>query len=269
MLSLIIILLILLLFIWFKYRFGAPKNSGDLVLWCGELKTGKTIASLYMAIYYYKLARLKWRIKKIFKKDVEEPLLYSNIPLKCKHVKITNEILERKVRLNYKSICFIDEISLLADSMTYGSKYKDLDFNLKMFIKLFSHSTRGGKLFTNTQSIKDNHFAIKRCIGRYYYIDKKYKYIPFYYMIRYYACSVSDGENITPLLNVHNEIDYKYMLIRKKYFKWYDCYCYSIFTDKLFRKSDVINGLKLKYLKAEDIPSFLEDMKKLKADKIN
>ena len=140
----------------------------------------------------------KWKIKRFFYTkiihksfDIEKPLFYSNIPVGVEYVPLTFDIIERKKRLAYKSVCFIDEVSLLADSMSAfkcdnKTKEEVSNFNdtLLVFIKLYCHETHNGSLYINTQSISDLHFSFRRCMSRYVYIQSSINWIPFIRIMR-------------------------------------------------------------------------------------
>ena len=115
----------LLLFLYLKF-FKIPK-IGSLVLVSGGVKTGKSTTSVYFALKTYKknLRSVKFKnfFRKIFKKQLlEEPLLYSNVPLKCKYVPLTKELLCRKFRFRYKSVIYVQEASLVADSQLISNQ---------------------------------------------------------------------------------------------------------------------------------------------------
>ena len=148
----LIIILIVFLIILFKLKIKRLKLD-HLTLVSGSLKTGKSALSLGLAIKEYNKNVRKWKIKGFFVKHVlhkefttEKPLFYSNIPVGIDYVPLTFDIIERKKRLAYKSICFIDEVSLLADSMSAFQRDKKTKeeistFNdvLLVFIKLYCH----------------------------------------------------------------------------------------------------------------------------------
>lgn len=203
-----------------------------IVLTTGAVKTGKSLNTVAGAIKAQKWRHIVWTIRKYFGAKDEEPLLYSNIPLKCKHVKLTKDHILREKRFNYRSIVLLDEFALIADSM----EWRDNEKNEKLlkFFKLFGHETHGGKLFINTQSIEDCHYAVKRCISRYYYIAKTIKWIPFIVIQKYVICGYNELQQGQDTQNGVTMTDKHYTkIISKKYYKMYDRYCYSILTDDL------------------------------------
>lgn len=100
----------------------------------GGVGSGKSSLSIHLAIRSHKKAHSIWwrrtHIWFIFNrkmKNEEEPLLYSNIPLYENYRKnilykyykpLSQEHLLRLKRFNFKSVIFIDEASLVANSMS-------------------------------------------------------------------------------------------------------------------------------------------------------
>jgi len=220
----------------------------------GGVKTGKTSLTVYLAIKKYKQNHRHWWIKThIFQqKNVEEPLLYSNIPLNMKYVPLTTDIIERKKRMNYKSVVILSESSLVIDSMCYKDDL--LNEKVMLFIKLFGHETHGGSMFIETQAINDNHFAIKRCLNKYVWIHSLIKWIPFVLVFRVRELLYSEDMS-TNAFNEDIEDTTKILIISKSVWKKFDCYCYSKFTDGLDIEQTEIDNTDGN-LKAEEIISF-------------
>lgn len=258
-----IILLIGLVLFLFWYFTKAKKLQCEAVsMVTGGVKTGKSTLSVYLAIKHYKKNHFRWKIRSTFqkllgKKVDEEPLLYSNIPLKkVKYVPVTNDILNRTKRINFGSVMYLGEFSLIADSQCY--KDDELNERLMLFIKLFGHETHGkGKVFIDTQSIGDCHYAIKRCISRYIYIERSIKWIPFILIYKVRELIYSDDGSTMNTFNKDIEDDTKTLIIFKSVWKKFDYCCYSAFTDHL---ESVNKTKKIKSstatLKAKKIPSF-------------
>lgn len=232
--ALILLLLITLVLIIFIIKTKAKMLKIDCItLIDGGVKTGKSFLSIKIAISEYKKALFKEWLKNIFRKNKEVlPQLYSNIRLRgVKFSLLTKEIVLRQVRIPNKSICLIDEASLLADSMLY----KDTLTNekLMLFCKLFGHYSHGGKMIINTQCIGDLHFSFKRSLSRYYWIYHRTK-LPFVTVLKVRELMYSDdNQQVVNTVNSDVENDLKTLIVLNKYYKKYDCYCYSIFTDEL------------------------------------
>lgn len=228
----------------------------------GGVKCGKTTLAVALAIKKHKKNHFIYRVKKWFintfklKKEIEEPLLYSNIPLNYPYVPLTTEIIDRTKRCNYKSVVLISEMSLVIDSMSYENPL--INEQVTLFIKLFGHSTRGGSAFLETQALGDNHYAIKRCIGRYFWIHSLNKYIPFFlvYRVREMAYQEGTGTNVMNTFNEDVEDSLKLVIIPKSVWKLFDTYCYSYFTDNLERVTEQVK--KPESLKVKQVVSFKE-----------
>lgn len=262
---------ILLLVLWVKY-FKAIR-CGNMILFSGGIKTGKTTLSVRQAtqlhfwqkvkvciIYNHWLRYMKQCFSKKYIEKKAKPLLYSNIPLKCKYVPVTKALLLREEKPVEKSVCYLSEASLIADSMTYKDPL--LNEQLLLFNKLWGHASKGGYLIYDTQSVSDNHFAVKRCLNSYFYIHHCIK-IPFFIVMwlreeRYSEDSINTyGEDIEESMKIH--------IVPKSVWKKFDCYCYSALTDDKPSMSEKDQKI-AKDLKAKDIVSF-KDYKTLKGDK--
>ena len=134
------------LLIYIRVTFKLPK-IGCMALVTGGVKTGKSTLSVYMAIKRYKANLRLVRFKNIFRKIfglslIEEPLLYSNIPLSVPYVPLTQKLINREQRFAFGSVIYVNEASLFADSQMV----KDMDLNerLLMFNKLIGHELHGG-----------------------------------------------------------------------------------------------------------------------------
>lgn len=239
---------------WFKY----PK-VGDMVFVTGGVKTGKTTFTLALAYREWKRRHNRWKFvcffQKLFKVPFdEEPLLYSNIPLAVPYVPITQDILLRKKRFNFKSVLFISEASLVADSQMV----KDLTLNerLLLFNKLISHEGHGSCVFWESQSISDTHYSIKRCLSEYFYIHHLVKWIPFFLVAYVREDRYSADGSVVAISDKDVEQTLTRVIIPKRTWKLFDCYCYSSLTDDLPVENTVVTA---DTLKVEKIVSFKED----------
>lgn len=238
----LIVVAVLIIIYWYVKHVKKLKISNVYFI-SGAVKTGKSFVSVALAVKTYKRNLLMFRLgypflrlklhlrKEKYDEKVYKPMLYSNIPLRfVKHNRFTKDILLRKVRIPNKSVILLDETSLLADSMLF--KDNEINAELLLFFKLFGHYSHGGTLITNSQTIADNHFSLKRSIGRYLYVYNRTNFI-FFTRIKGEEKIYSDD---TTSMNVNVgdlEDSQKILVFRNKYYKYYDCYCYSIFTDGL------------------------------------
>lgn len=258
----LIIIALILVILFFARRFLKRFKAcaiGSLTLVDGGVKTGKTAVSIYLALREYKRTRRSVRFsnffRKIFNKPLlEEPLLYSNIPLAIPYVPLTDDLLLRKKRFRYGSSILIDDASLVADSMLF--KDKDLNERLLFFNKLIGHMTKGGHLIYNTQSLSDLHFSVKRCLSEYFYIHHISSWIPFFFIAYVIECRYSEDGSVSFTQNVDTSDLLKRVIIPKSIFKKYDRYCYSVLTDDLPVEDKVIPHAKS--LKCDKIVSFRE-----------
>lgn len=248
----------LIVIIFLTRKFKKPKIS-CMVLVTGGVKAGKSTFSCALALSKYKSQVRKVRFanffRRIFRKELfEKPLLYSNVPLNCEYVPLTDALLLRKQRFVYRSVIYAQEASLIADSQLI----KDLDTNqrLLLFNKLIGHETKGGYLIYDTQCINDNHYSVKRCISEYFYIHDTVKWIPFILLCHVRELRYSDDGQEINVYEGDVEESMRTVLISKRTWKMFDAYCYSVLTDHLPVASDVVEGRELSDLKAHKIVSF-------------
>lgn len=245
----LLILLFVILAVWLYSKFFKTIKQGSMTLVTGAVKSGKSTLSFYLAFRQFKrnLRYVKMRnfFAKLFgKTQTELPLFYTTIPVAVPHVLLTRELMLREERFAYKSVIWVDEASLFADSQTY----KDVDLNdkLLMFNKLIAHETKGGAIVYNTQSIGDLHYSIKRCLSEVVYVYDTCKWLPFLLV-----CTVREEryseDNVA--VNTYNEDvadSMKRVIVPKSVWKKFDCYCYSNLTDDLPVNNDVTMSSTLK-----------------------
>lgn len=265
---LIIALLIIALWLWFKVR-KIPK-IGTLTLVNGGVKTGKTALSVYFALRLIKRKQFKWHIKccfiKVFKlfrlkrfrnmEMPEKPLLYSNIPIgRFSYVPLTKALITRQKRFRFDSVLLIDEASLLANSMEF--KDQTLNERLTFFVKLIGHETHGGNLVYDTQALKDNHFAFKRCTTNYFFIHHDFKLIPFFVLLWVREERYSDDGATVNAYTEDIEGSLKCIIMPKRVWKQYDRYAFSYLTDDLPVEDSIVYLPKGMSLKADRVVSFI------------
>lgn len=245
------------LFTWLYFRFFKIPKLKNIVFVDGSLGTGKSFYCVYLAIKVYKRNhRLWWIAKNILRRDVEEPILISNIPLQdIEYQPLTLDVIERKKRIPYRSVVFIDEISLLADQMDYKNKY--VNDCLRDFAKLFRHFSHNGTLIFNSQSISDVHFGFRYCLSDYIYIHHKTKF-PFVSALKVQEMAYSADPSGNVVNAVHGDVEdsLKTILVPNRYFKKYDSLCFSILTDSLKYDKHTILLEKGDSLKTKDIVTF-------------
>lgn len=249
------VILFIVLKIMSKYKI--PKIS-CVSLVTGGVKSGKSTFSVYLAIKTYKRIHKRWKFRNFFQKLfklslTEEPLLYSNIPLAVDYVPITLALLQRKERPRYGSVAYVNEASLVADQMCY--KDDELNERLTLFNKLFGHETCGGYLIYDTQCVSDVHYAVKRSLSNYFYIHHLEKHFPFFLVAKVREERYSEDGTAVNSYSEDVEENLKKVIIPKRYWKLFDCYCFSYMTDSLPVSDCVVFGDK-ENLKAHDLVSF-------------
>lgn len=258
--SSILILLIIFVggFVAYKIysQFKFPKINA-LTLISGGVKTGKTTFAVALAIDKYNRVHRAWKFKKAVARllgkdfDLEEPLLYSNIPLSVPYVPVTRDLLMRNTRFNYQSVTLISEASLVADSQMI----KELETNnrLLLFNKLYGHETRGGYLIYDTQSVSDCHYSIKRALSEYFYIHHLVRWIPGFIVAYVREDRYCEDGSALSVYDKDLEDSLTRVIIPKKVWKLFDSYCYSCITDDLSTESQ---SMIAESLKANNIISF-------------
>lgn len=249
MIWLILIALVVWAFVWWLKNCKTVKN-GSMVCVTGGVKSGKSTFSFWLAYRAYKrnVRSVKFRnwLRKVFKikgADEELPLFYTTIPVAVPHVLLTTELAMRLERFAYKSVIWIDEASLFADSQNY--KNPVVNKQLTLLNKLIAHETKGGTIVYNTQSIGDLHYSVRRCLSEIYYVHSTFKWLPFFLM-----CSVREERYVEDNIAVNApedlEVYLKRVVMPKTIWKKFDCYCYSKLTDDLPVNKNVTEAKSLK-----------------------
>lgn len=240
-------IILVVFFVVFRKLFKVPK-IGCLGLVTGGVKCGKSMLSVWLAVRKYRSQRRKWKLRcffikvfnKLFRKEFslpEEPLLYSNVKLAgVKYTLLTKDMLLRNVRLSYGSVAYIQEASLVADSMSFkqGDEFNE---RLLLFNKLFGHETKGGYLIYDTQCIGDTHYAVRRSLSAYFWIHHLVK-IPFFCLLYVREMFFSEDNSAMNMVGEDVETELRIIVIPKRVWKMYDAYCYSALTDSLQRARD-------------------------------
>lgn len=255
--------------IWFYLKKCKRLKYDTLTMVTGGVKTGKSTLTLHLAYKQYKKQLKKYNFQMKVAKflhcefDKEKPLFYSNIPLAFDYVPLDMDLMLRHKRFAYGSVIYCDESSLLADSMDCKDKFTNE--MLLLFNKLIGHETGGinsksigeGYLFYDTQSIGDNHFSVKRCLTRYYWIYQTIKFVPFVILMRVREMAYQDGmDNVTNQFSEDVVDTMRWVIVPKSIWKKFDKCCYSYLTDNLEVASNVVDGKLLDDLKAKYVLSF-------------
>lgn len=255
----IILILAVIAVIYIAWKLKIPK-CGNVVLVTGGVKTGKTTLSVRLV---YKTWRKNVRKVKFYnaiirplKKDKtrkELPLIYSNVPLSIPYVPLTYDLIYRRTRFVYGSVIYFCEASLLAGSMDF--KDEELNETLPLLVKLIAHETKGGSIIFDTQSVMDLHYGIKRNVSSYFYIHHKIN-LPFFLVLKVRELVFLDNTSNDFETDVEDNL--KIVVVPKRTWKMFDCYCYSALTDHLDVERNVV---KTKDLKARSILTFKKNKK--------
>lgn len=239
------------LLIWFFVKKTKRQKVDHVHLITGGVKSGKTTLAVATALRLYRRIHFSWKVKKavckplnwvavkVFRKKEnpfappEEPLLYSNIVLAVPYVPLTSDLVNRKVRFRYKSVILVSESSLVADS--YDIKNPDFNDNYNLFNKLIGHETHGGYLIYETQSLSDNHFAVKRVLCSFTLITECITWFPFliFFRTRDLAYNADASVDVNNIFADDVDKESRFLIVPKRYWKKFDCYTYSAFTDGL------------------------------------
>lgn len=267
--ALLIIGLVVLAIVLYNKFFKIPKLN-SLVLVSGGVKTGKSTMSVYFALKKYRRALFCYRLAKIFfsifpkkAKALEKPLLYSNVPLAVPYVPLTEDLILRKKRFAYRSVVYIQEASLLADSMNWHDD--TVNDNVRLLCKLIAHETKGGCCILDSQQPSDLHYGIKRNLSTYFYIHRSF-HIPFFLICYVREMLYSDESGVQNVFDDDVEFGLRRVIIPTRVWKKFDCYTYSALTDHLPCVQDEVDGTKLPDLKSRDYVHFKKAKKEDKKD---
>lgn len=251
---LLAVAIVIVLYILYRKNFKILKVP-SVCLITGGVKTGKSLLSVNLSIKDFKRRHRKWWLRKtLFKKVEEEPLYYTNVTISFRDigyltgkknikphrldrciVRVTLAHLLRAKRFNYKSVIYIQESSLMADSMDFNNKQRNVE--LSLLNKLIAHETRGGSLYYDTQSPLDNHYSQKRVCSSYFFILKNINLLLFHVLYVREMINTENGVN-----NFDDDVEFtmRKVLIPFWYHHKYDRYEYSYLTDDLPVGNEVV-----------------------------
>lgn len=268
MVGFFVVLVIVIFCLWFYFsKLKIPKLR-NIVFIDGTLGSGKSGLSVTLAVRLYRKRLRVYKVLMFLKKihfiglknkHFEEPILYSNIHLRyVKYTPLTKDLITRQnFRFAYKSVVLIDEFSLVADQNMYGNKYAEVCERMSEFFKLFRHETKGGTLILNSQSTSDLNYTLKSVLSDYLYIHHKTgRFFPFFCIYKVQECSYSRDKNFLQINDGDIEDKLKSLWTLKKYYKMYDTYCHSIFTDNLPIYSNTLYNDKKDSLKTDNMITY-------------
>lgn len=248
----VLILLGLAIFLlWFFIFKVKHLRTPDVYMVDGGVKTGKSLVTVMLAVKQYRKNCVKTyifnmfrRLINLFRKEkkapIDMPMLYSNMPLyKVKYNKLTLDVLTWKVRIPYRSVCIMDEATLIADSMLGMAREKEkrAEFDkinevLTLFLKTYGHQTHGGSCFYNSQNVVDLHFSYKRCTAVYLNVMKNRKY-PFFCLLDVREMVHDESGDIKNTIDKDVDLDNRPLFVSKRWYKYYDRYYLDVLTKDL------------------------------------
>lgn len=174
--SFIVFVLLVLLACYITYRvvrYRLKHKVDTITAYTGGLGAGKTLYSVNDAIKrinkqvfkYYHLENFKNYFRK-HKKEVERPILLSNIPIcinKKKQrysVQLTKEHLLLQERIPLHSVVMLDEIGAFASQFDF--KEQNVIKVFDEFIRFYRHYTQGGYIIVNDQCSENINLVIRR-----------------------------------------------------------------------------------------------------------
>lgn len=252
--SLLIGILVIALYVIYRKNFKILKTP-SVCLITGGVKCGKSLLSVNLSIKdYRKRHRIWWLKTHLLKKNIEEPLYYTNVTISFRNIKykqgkkskphrLDKNIVRiklchllREKRINYGSVVYIQESSLMSDNMDYNNVIRNVD--LSLWNKLFAHEGRGSAMYYDTQSPLDNHYSMKRVSSTYFFIQKNLNF--FLFRVLYVRELINSENGVNTFQDDVDETTRK-VLIPRWYYKKYDRYEFSYLTDDLDKDNDAIS----------------------------
>lgn len=251
---LIIGVLVVVLYVIYRKNFKILKVP-SVCLITGGVKCGKSLLSVKLSIKdYRKRHRIWWLKTHILKKEIEEPLYYTNVTISFRNIgykqgkkgkphKLDKNIVRiklchllREKRINYGSVVYIQESSLMSDNMDFNNQSRNVD--LSLWNKLFAHEGKGSAMYYDTQSPLDNHYSMKRVSSTYFFIQKNLNFLLFRVL---YVRELINTENGVNTFDDDVDETTRKVLIPRWYYKKYDRYEFSYLTDDLDKDNDSIS----------------------------
>jgi len=160
-----LVIIYLIIRVYGKFYFLKVDNT---LMFTGAPGTGKTNAMVVMALKLYRKTLRKVRRHNTFKRDKwEEPVLYSNIPIRLNRstwsTVLKKEHLLLTERINHRSVTVITEIGKIASQYDWNNL--NVQDNLNDFISLYRQYTLGGYFLCDDQSSDNVAVTIRRRLG--------------------------------------------------------------------------------------------------------
>ena len=221
----VIVIAVIVFLVWLRlYRL----RFDTVIAFTGGLGSGKTFLSVKYAVKLLRKQRFRVKVHNFFhRKDKrEEPMLYSNIPIRISGkenaVKLEPEHLLLTRKIVPRSVVLIDEVGSFASQFDFNLP-NVLD-NFNEFVRLFRHYTLGGYLIVNDQCSENIVLQIRRRINTVFNLMNFRKHFGLVHSVRVRNISVS--EEIKTIEEEDTEDNTTLLLGFMPLFKRYDTYCY-------------------------------------------
>lgn len=231
----LLVLLIIITIVIIKQYVGSYRiGDENIVLFSGAPGTNKTYLCIKYAIRRYNKQMFKYRLKKLKnklffwrkKEQLEEPRLYSNIPVRINKkewsYKLDKEHLLLVKKINKGSVIVLDEIGEVADQYSYNNVLVQVNF--QEMIRFVRHYGQEWFIYTTDQAIENVVVQVRRRLALNLILYKLRKYpFRFFKVLLKEEIINSPAMSLTPSEKVY----YIFGRYRRQKKKFYDTYCYS------------------------------------------
>lgn len=252
------IILIIVLVVLYKKFYKEHKNikTNSIMFVSGAPKTGKSLLTIYKCYVEYMSALKTYFIGESLyiltfgilgcNDRSKMPLFYSNIPVNFGYcvMPVTYATITRRVKIRDHSVVYLGEFSLVANSrigqnsgVKNGVDYDLINEQLLLFTKLSGHQFNGF-IGADSQVISDCHYSLKRVLSNNIYIHHNIS-IPFFKVLFVRELMYSEDNNNLNVTEEDSENKLKWLIVPKRFFKYYDFRCYSVLSDNLEEKNNI------------------------------
>lgn len=231
----LLVLVVIATIIIVRQYLGSYKiGDENIVLFSGAPGTNKTYLCIKYAIRRYNKQLFKHKLKKLKNKlffwrkreELEEPRLYSNIPIKLSKsewsYKLEKEHLLLVKKINKGSVIVLDEIGEVADQYSYNNVLVQVNF--QELIRFVRHYGEEWYIYTTDQAIDNVVVQVRRRIALNLILYKLRKF-PF----RFYKVMLKEEIINSPAMSLtpNEKVYYIFGRYRREKKKYYDTHCYS------------------------------------------
>lgn len=240
--NLFVTILIVLLLVWVTYlivRVILKRHRETITAYTGGLGSGKTFLSVRDALKCYAKLNRKYRIYCFLhpRKNVNKPVLYSNIPLRIKgklySTMLTKEHLLLQESLVRPCVVLLDEIGAFANQFDF--KNDNVINTFDEFVRFFRHYTYSpyseSYMIVNDQCSENINLVVRRRLNKVHNLSNMLHIGP---MVFYYERMINISEEIKTIddeNDTQDSMSLRFLLCFNK--KHYDSHCYSGRYDSL------------------------------------